>query len=204
MPRFSRHIGIEPVFVWFGQVAAPMHCEFRLQCESHCEQDMGTEKSRALSSILVCVFVLSFCHSILSLFCLFRWLFAHFNYYYQMRNNISFEIKHQFHFQVIYTFCSIKRIANPTLGEKNVYCSVFNILFNSFCYSFSLYMRHTRNHRANPPFKCEFLFIICSVIPYFPSRGTNEKWTSRFGNHSIQMNERVTFLGANFQVTEPM
>lgn len=140
MPRFSRHIGIEPVFVWFGQVAAPMHCEFRLQCESHCEQDMGTEKSRALSSILVCGFVLSFCHSILSLFCLFRWLFAHFNYYYQMRNNVSFEIKHQFHFQVIYTFCSIKRIADSTLGEKNVYCSVFNILFNSFCYSFSLYI----------------------------------------------------------------
>lgn len=31
-------------------------------------------------------------------------------------------------------------------------------------------MRHTQNHRANLPFKCGFLFIHCSAIPFFPPR----------------------------------
>lgn len=125
-----------------------MHCKFRLQCASAAANKIWEQqhkRERICVRFLRSYSLLFFSHSAISfsLFCLFRWLFAYFNCY-QMRkysNTIYFihtfqlffrkkkkkKIKHQFHFQVIYTFCSIKRIANLSLCEKRM---LFRISLN--------------------------------------------------------------------------
>lgn len=69
----------------------------------------------------------------------------------------------------------------------------------AFCSIVFLFMRHIQNHRANLPFKCEFLFIICSVIPFFLSTSSSSAVVvvaASFFNIVIQMRNGLDELEA--------
>lgn len=90
----------------------------------------------------------------------------HFTHIYQF-----FLIKHQFHFQVIYTFCSIKIVANLTFSTIECTCTAFCSTFRSiisfhFTVPWDFFICATLKITVQIcSLNVNFFFILCSVIP---------------------------------------